>query len=90
MKEIKVKVIEQNGNVSSDPLEGLMLIESTYRVVNIERLIVATEKAIVTMVEKIEGKGIEWLSSRVSSLIKGEVSEDSFFIDNHFYIFSAA
>lgn len=90
MKEIKVKVIDQKGNVSNDPLAGIMLIESTYRVINIERLVVATEKAIITMVEKIEGQGIEWLSSRVSDLIKGEVKEDSFFIDNHFYVFSTA
>ena len=90
MKEIKVKVIDQKGNVSSDPLNGGMLIESTYRVINIEKLIVATEKAIITMVEKIEGQNIEWLSNRVSALVKGEVVEDSFFIEDHFYVFSAA
>lgn len=90
MKEIKVKVIDQKANTSNDPLNGVMLIESTYRVINIERLIMATEKSIITMVEKIEGKGIEWLSSRISDIVSGVNEEDSFFIEDRFYVFSAA
>lgn len=86
MKSINVKVFNQEGNESLSPVEGTLLIDSSYRVINVEKMLQATEKAIITLIEKIECDSFEWLSSRVKSVLSGELGEDSFYIDQRFYV----
>lgn len=89
MKEITINVFNQKGNINNDPTSGELIIESSYRVVPVERLIVATKNAIITLIEKVEEEKIEWLSSRIESLVNGELTNDSFYINDHFYSLSA-
>lgn len=91
MKKVNVKVIGQKGNVKPDPMAGTLLVESTYNVFsNIERVKVAIKNAIMTMASKIDDDAnLSHLDDRVSDIVMGDVSEDSFFINDNFYVFTA-
>ena len=89
MKEITVNVFNQKENLEVDPKAGELIIESSYRVVPIERLILAAKNAIVTLIEKVEEEKIEWLESRIEALVNGELTTDSFYINDHYYSLTA-
>lgn len=88
MKEINVKVIGQEGNVSSDPMKGTLIIESDYRLIEQPRFIEAVEKSIISMVEKIEDEVSEWVSERISGLVSGKTIKEEFIIGNNAYFLS--
>ena len=89
MKEITVNVFNQKENSEVDPKAGELIIESSYRVVPIDRLILAAKNAIVTLIEKVEEEKIEWLESRIEALVNGELTSDSFYINDHYYSLTA-
>lgn len=89
MKEITINIFNQKGNSHEDPKAGELIVESSYRVVPVERLIFATKNAIITLIEKVEDEKIEWLASRIELLVNGELTSDSFYINDHFYSLSA-
>lgn len=83
MKEIKLSVFNK-GEENSDT----QIVESSYRVINIDRFLNATKVAIISLIEKMEDQKIEWLPERIEALVNGDLTNDSFYINDHFYSFN--
>lgn len=89
---IKLKVFDNAKNENSDPTTGTEIIETVFRVIQNEKLLEAVKKSIVSLIERVEDREIEWLENRIKEIIDTlpKASDlHGFFIGDHYYTFEA-
>lgn len=87
MKEITINIFNQSTDLDNTPKKADHILESSYRILDNPKMILAVRKAIKTLIEKIEGESIEWIEEYIEKLI--QTSEPhSFSINNRFYMIS--